>query len=167
MSLATAQALPPIAAERPEDARLVEALVLRAFGPGRFAKAAERLREGRAPAYALSLTAWDGRRLIGCARQWTVTVGGAPAILFGPIAVDPAWRSHGLGAALTDRACDAAAAAGHALVVLVGDMPFFGPLGFQVAQGVTMPGPVDPRRVLTRALAEGAADGLQGLVRAA
>ena len=167
MSLATAQALPRIAAERPEDASLVEALVLRAFGPGRFAKAAERLREGRAPAYDLSFTAWDGRRLIGCARQWTVTVGGAPAIFFGPIAVDEAWRSHGLGAALTERACEAAAAAGHAAIVLVGDMPFFGPLGFAVAPQVTMPGPVDPRRVLARALAEGGADGLEGLVRAA
>ena len=164
MSLATAQTLPPIAAERPEDAPLVEALVLRAFGPGRFAKAAERLREGRAPAYALSFTAWDGRRLIGCARQWTVRIDETPAIFFGPIAVDPAWRSHGLGAALTMRACDAAAAAGHAVIVLVGDMPFFGPLGFQVAPGVTMPGPVDPRRVLARALQPGAVDGLQGLV---
>jgi predicted N-acetyltransferase YhbS len=142
----------------------VEALVLRAFGPGRFAKAAERLREGRAPAYALSFTAWDGRRLIGCARQWRVHVGETPAIFFGPIAVDPAWRSHGLGAALTDRACDAAAAGGHRIVVLVGDMPFFGPLGFQVAPGVTMPGPVDPRRVLARALHPGAELHLQGLV---
>jgi predicted N-acetyltransferase YhbS len=164
MSLATAPALPPIATERPEDAPLVEALVLRAFGPGRFAKAAERLREGRAPAYALSFTAWDGRRLIGCARQWTVRVGETPAIFFGPIAVDPAWRSHGLGAALTERACEAAAAAGHRVIVLVGDMPFFGPLGFQVAPKVTMPGPVDPHRVLARALRAGAADGLQGMV---
>ena len=164
MSLAIAQALPPIATERPEDAPLVEALVLRAFGPGRFAKAAERLREGRAPTYALSFTAWDGRRLIGCARQWTVRVGETPAIFFGPIAVDPAWRSHGLGAALTERACEAAAAAGHAVIVLVGDMPLFGPLGVAVAPRVTMPGPVDPRRVLARALVEGAADGLEGMV---
>ena len=164
MSLAAAQTLPPIAAERPEDADLVEALVLRAFGPGRFAKAAERLREGRAPAYDLSFTAWDGRRLIGCARQWTVRVGETPAIFFGPIAVDPAWRSHGLGAALTERACEAAAVAGHRVIVLVGDMPFFGPLGFSVAPGVAMPGPVDPRRVLARALQPGAADSLHGVV---
>jgi predicted N-acetyltransferase YhbS len=116
MSLATAQALPPIAAERPEDAPLVEALVLRAFGPGRFAKAAERLREGRAPAYDLSFTAWDGRRLVGCARQWTVTVGETLAIFFGPIAVDAAWRSHGLGAALTERACGDRAGWRHALL---------------------------------------------------
>lgn len=167
MSLATAQSLPPIVTERPDDAPLVEALVLRAFGPGRFAKAAERLREGRAPLLELSFVAWDGGRLVGCARQWAARVGGTPAIFFGPIAVDPAYRSQGLGAALTERACDAAASAGHALIVLVGDMPFFGPLGFAPAPKVTMPGPVDQRRVLARALQPGAADALEGLVHAA
>ena len=164
MSLAPAQALPPIVTERPADAPLIEALVLCAFGPGRFAKAAERLREGRSPLLALSFTAWDGRALVGCARQWRVTVGETPAIFFGPIAVDPAWRSNGLGAALTERACDAAAAAGHALVVLVGDMPFFGPLGFAPAPGVILPGPVDQRRVLAKALQPGATDNLRGIV---
>ena len=164
MSLAAAQTLPPIVTERPDDAPLLEALVLRAFGPGRFAKAAERLREGREPVLDLSFVAWDSGRLVGCARQWAVRVGATPAIFFGPIAVDPAWRSNGLGAALTERACDAAAAAGWRLIVLVGDMPFFGPLGFAPAPKVTMPGPVDQRRVLARALQPGATDGLDGLV---
>jgi predicted N-acetyltransferase YhbS len=164
MSLATAPALPPIAPERPEDAPKVEQLVLRAFGPGRFAKAAERLREGREPLTGLSFVAWEGARAVGCARQWQVCVGETPAIFFGPIAVDPAWRSNGLGAAITERCCAAAAAAGHELVVLVGDMPFFGPLGFAPAPGVRMPGPVDQRRVLVRALQPGAEVDLQGLV---
>jgi predicted N-acetyltransferase YhbS len=164
MSLAVAETLPPLVSERPEDAPRVDALVLRAFGPGRFAKAAERLREGRKPVLELSFVAWDCGRLVGCARQWAVKVGGAPAIFFGPIAVDPAWRSNGLGAALTQRACEAAAAAGHRLVVLVGDMPLFGPLGFLPAPGVVMPGPVDQRRVLVRALQPGAEADLQGLV---
>jgi predicted N-acetyltransferase YhbS len=164
MSLAIAQTLPPLEAELPEDTPLVEALVLRAFGPGRFAKAAERLREGREPEFELSFVAWDGGRLVGCARQWRVLVGETPAIFFGPIAVDPTWRSNGLGAALTERACEAAAAAGHRLIVLVGDMPFFGPLGFTPAPGLRMPGPVDQRRVLARALQPGAEADLHGLV---
>jgi predicted N-acetyltransferase YhbS len=167
MSLAAAPAPPPIVTERPQDAALVEALVLRAFGPGRYAKAAERLREGRTPEYDLSFVAWDGGRLIGCAQQWRVKVGQTPAIFFGPIAVEPAYRSHGLGSLLTLRACDAAAAAGHRLIVLVGDMPLFGPLGFAPAPGVRMPGPVDQRRVLAKPLQPGAADGLQGLVTVA
>ncbi len=167
MSLAPAPSPPLLVPERPQDASLVEALVLRAFGPGRYAKAAERLREGRTPSYDLSFVAWDDGRLVGCAQQWRVRVGAAPAIFFGPIAVDPAYRSQGVGAALTMRACEAAAAAGCRLIVLVGDMPFFGPLGFAPAPRVTMPGPVDQRRVLVRALAPGAADGLEGLVAAA
>ena len=164
MSLAPAPSLPPLVNERPADAPLVEQLVLRAFGPGRFAKAAERLREGREPIYGLSFLAWDGGRLVGCASQWAVSVGGAPAVFFGPIAVDPVWRSQGLGAAITQRCCEAAAAAGHGHVVLVGDMPFFGPLGFEPAPNVRMPGPVDPRRVLVRALQPGGADRLAGRV---
>jgi len=167
MSLAPAASPPQIVTERPQDAALVDALVLRAFGPGRFAKAAERLRERRTPVYDLSFVAWDGGRLVGCAQQWRVTIGETPAIFFGPIAVDPAYRSQGLGAALTERACEAAAAVGCKLIVLVGDMPFFGPLGFVPAPQVIMPGPVDQRRVLVRALVAGAADGLVGLVAAA
>ncbi|HWF75828.1 MAG TPA: N-acetyltransferase [Caulobacteraceae bacterium] len=167
MSLAPAQSQPPIAAERPQDALQVEALVLRAFGPGRYAKAAERLREGRAPIYDLSFVAWCGGRVVGCVQQWAVRVGDTPAIFFGPIAVDPAYRSQGLGAALTRQACDAAAAAGHRLIVLVGDMPLFGPQGFTPAPKVRMPGPVDRRRVLACALQPGAAERLEGLVTVA
>jgi predicted N-acetyltransferase YhbS len=164
MSLAIEPQPPQLAAELPQDADAVERLVLRAFGPGRFAKAAERLREGRAPCLGLCVTAWDRRKLVGSVRQWTVIVGETPAIFLGPIAVEEDYRSHGVGAALIERACAAAAAAGHALIVLVGDTPFFGPLGFAQAPGVVMPGPVDQSRVLARALLPNADRGLKGLV---
>src|ERR1700733_2282540 len=103
MTLAPAPVTPTLTAERPEDAAAVERLVLRAFGPGRFAKAAERLREGRAPMLNLSVVAWDGRDLVGCVRMWSVNVGETPAIFLGPIAVEQDYRSHGLGAALVER----------------------------------------------------------------
>ena len=167
MSLAIEPQPPQLAAERPQDADAVERLVLRAFGPGRFAKAAERLREGRAPQLDLSVTAWDRRKLVGSVRQWTVSVGATPAIFLGPIAVEEDYRSHGVGAALIERACAAAAQAGHAVIVLVGDMSFFGPLGFTPASGVVMPGPVDQTRVLARTLRPGADIGLKGRVVAA
>ena len=167
MSLAAQPAPPSLTRERPQDADAVERLVLRAFGPGRFAKAAERLREGRAPRLDLSMAAWDGRALVGSVRQWTVRVGETPAIFLGPIAVEEAYRSHGVGAALVEMACAAAAAAGHDAVVLVGDMPFFGPLGFAPASGVVMPGPVDRSRVLARVLTPGGDAALKGLVVAA
>jgi len=167
MTLATEPLLQTLTAERPEDAAAVERLVLRAFGPGRFAKAAERLREGRVPLFDLSVVAWDGREAVGCVRQWAVKIGDTPAIFLGPIAVELDHRSNGLGAALIEQACAAATRAGHAVIVLVGDMPFFGPLGFAPAPGVVMPGPVDQRRVLAHALRPGADADLKGLVVAA
>lgn len=157
---------PVLAAERPQDRLLVEGLIARAFGPGRFAKTAERLRETNRPDLAMSLVAWDEGAAVGCVRQWPVLVGGTPALLLGPFAVEADFRKRGLGARLIRSACGVAARSGHKLILLVGDEPFFGPLGFSVALAakVRLPGPVDPRRVMARELAAGAADGLAGLV---
>jgi predicted N-acetyltransferase YhbS len=138
--------------ERPRDAPLVDMLIARAFGPGRFAKAAERLREGNRPDLDLSFVAWADGALVGCVRLWPVTIGATPAFLLGPFAVDAAYRRQGLGAALIARACEAAGEAEHGLIVLVGAADYFARLGFRVARKVTLPGPVDPRRVLVRAL---------------
>lgn len=160
--------LPPIRPEAPGDAPAVAALIAAAFGPGRYAKAAERLREGRAPDLVHSFVAWDGDRLAGAVRLWAITVGGEPCIFLGPIAVDPAWRSRGLGEALVETACEAAAAAGWKAVLLVGDAPYFGRMGFEPAPGADMPGPVDRRRVLARSLTPGhGAPTLAGPVKAA
>ena len=142
----------------------MDALIAEAFGPGRFVKAAERLRETNRPDLALSFLAWVDGRAVGCVRMWPVSVGGVPAVLLGPFAVDAAYRSRGLGAALIERACAAAAEAGHGMVVLVGDGDYFRPLGFAPAPDVRMPGPVDQKRVLARALRPGAADTLAGMV---
>jgi len=165
MTAATVSALPALATERPADRPAVEGLIERAFGPGRYAKAAERLREGNRPLLELSYVARQGGEIVGCVRMWPVRIGDTPALLLGPFAVDPACRSRGLGAALVARACEAAQSAGHRLIVLVGDEPYFGPLGFVRAPGLVMPGPVEPRRVLVRAFTPAAADGLAGPVR--
>ena len=153
--------------ERPGDAALADGLIERAFGPGRYAKGAERLREGSSPVRELSFIAWRGERAVGCVRLWPIAIGETPALLLGPFAVEEAERSGGVGAALITRACEAAAAAGHAIVLLVGDLAYFGPLGFARTRDVRMPGPVDPGRVLACALTPGATDGLAGDVRIA
>lgn len=158
--------LPPIRPEQPDDAPAVAALIAAAFGPGRYVKAAERLREGRTPDRSLSFVAWDGERLAGAVRLWPIQVGGEPCMFLGPIAVDPAWRSKGLGEALVEAACAAAEASGWKAVLLVGDAPYFGRMGFEPAPGAVMPGPVDRRRVLARSLAPGGAATLAGPVKA-
>uniref|UniRef100_B0T8C4 GCN5-related N-acetyltransferase n=1 Tax=Caulobacter sp. (strain K31) TaxID=366602 RepID=B0T8C4_CAUSK len=167
--------LPPsILLERPEHARAVEALVDRAFGPGRFAKSSERLREGNRKLDACSFVAlsqeWarDGR-VIGSVRLWPVTIGGQPVAFLGPLAVDADERKHGLGQALVEAACEAAAKAGWRAVLLVGDAPYFGRIGFSSAPAAQaiMPGPADQRRVLVKALVEGGDANLVGPIRIA
>jgi predicted N-acetyltransferase YhbS len=156
----------PLVAEKPADRAAVDALIDEAFGPGRYAKTAERLREGNVPLLDLSFVCWRGAEPIGCVRQWPILIGGAPVVFLGPFAVDEGQRKHGLGAALIKHACEAAAAAGHEAILLVGDLPYFGPLGFEIvpAGRIALPGPVDPRRVLWRALKPGGTDGLNGPV---
>ncbi|MGA0601673.1 GNAT family N-acetyltransferase [Caulobacter sp. KR2-114] len=166
MSDLAVRAAPRLSVERPEDRAEADALIARAFGPGRHAKAAERLREHNAPLEGLCFVAHADGRVVGCVRQWPVLIGDTPAVFLGPIAVDDAFRHHGLGGALVQRASDAAKAAGHRLILLVGDTPLFRRVGFEAepARRVTMPGPVDQRRVQVKPLAAGAEAGLGGPV---
>ena len=158
--------LPPLIAETVRDRASIDAFIDQVFGPGRYAKTAERLREGNLPLLDLSFVCWRGAEPIGCVRQWPILIGGSPVVFLGPFAVEAGQRKHGLGAMLIKRACEAAAAAGHDAILLVGDAPYFGPLGFeQVPAGrIELPGPVDPRRVLWRALKPGGTDALNGAV---
>ena len=131
-----------IEAEIPADAAAVEALVLAAFGPGRFAKTAERLRERAAVVAGFEA-------LLGSVRLWSIAIDGAPALFLGPIAVAADNRKAGVGADLV-QACLAHAAETGLGVLLVGDAPYFGRFGFTAASEVRLPGPVDPRRLLWR-----------------
>ena len=154
-----------IVGEQPSDLAAIEALVAKAFGPGRFVKTAERLRETNQPRLDLSFVAYDGERLAGCVRLWPIHIGDAPLIFLGPFAVDPDLRSQGLGARLIEIACEAAKAAGETAILLVGDLAYFKRLGFEQADpaAIQLPGPVDRRRVLIRRFGDGAE--FQGLVR--
>lgn len=160
--------LPPIIPETADDVHEVDALIEAAFGPGRFVKTAERLRENRAPAPGLSMVAHEGGAVVGCARMWDIRIGQTPALLLGPFAVAAGWQNKGLGAALIEAACQHAKAEGHGLVLLVGDAAYFSRAGFSPVErgAVVLPGPVDGRRVLLRALKDGAADGVRGEVTA-
>ena len=166
-AVAPSPLLPFVTLERPEHARAVEVLVDRAFGPGRFAKSSERLREGNRKLDDCSFVALHEGRVIGSVRLWPVSVGGKAVAFLGPLAVDATERSHGLGQALVEAACEAAAKAGWRAVLLVGDAPYFGRIGFSAARvsKAIMPGPADQRRVLVKALVEGGDMGLVGPIR--
>lgn len=164
----SASACPPspyeILVETPAHGPAVEALYDEVFGPGRFAKTAERLREGNAPIPGACLVAVDAGGLTGAVRLWPIAVGeGGRAAWLGPLAVAERRRGNGVAFRLMEQAIAVCAAAGHDAVLLVGDEPYYARAGFvRAAPGrFAPPGPVDPRRLLIRPLGPGA-DALAG-----
>jgi predicted N-acetyltransferase YhbS len=151
--------------ERPEDAQAIERLHERAFGPGRFARTAFRLREGVPPRLDLSFVARVGSMIVGSNRMTEIRIGAKTALLLGPLTVEPAFQSLGIGVTLMEASIQAARSAGYDLVLLVGDEPFYGRVGFRrVPPGkVVLPGPVDPARLLVLELEDGAFEGVEGL----
>ncbi len=156
--------------ERAADVGAREALLDRCFGAARYEKSSQRLRDGRRPAEGLAFVAADRGRLVGTVRLWDVSAGPSrPALLLGPLAVDPACRDRGIGAALMRRALHEAHRLGHAAVLLVGDAPYYGRFGFTATHtsGLEMPGACERERFLGLELQAGALAGAQGLIEAA
>ena len=152
--------------EEPSDLAAIDRLHERAFGPGRFARTAYRLREGVPPIASLCFIAQVGTMLVGSVRLNTIKAGSSKALILGPLAVEPAFSDRGIGSRLMEMALDQAKANGHQLVFLVGDLPYYARFGFKmVPQGrVTMPGPVDPQRFLALELQAGALEAVSGLL---
>lgn len=146
-----------IRAEKPADAAAIERLHERAFGPGRFARTAFRLREGVVADAALSFVALVATLLVGSIKLTRVSLGSAHAALLGPLTVDPAFEGRGIGSRLIETALAAAREQRIDLVFLVGDLPYYGRFGFKPvpANGPRLPGPVDPARFLVLELSEG------------
>ncbi|MEP3675991.1 N-acetyltransferase [Sulfitobacter sp.] len=153
--------------ETPDDLWEVEALYDTCFAPGRTALSSYRLREGVPPVKGLSLVARDDLGILaGAIRFWPVNVGGHVSLLLGPVAAHPTRQGEGLGALLIQTSLELAGPQGWDRVMLVGDAPYYGRFGFSRLEGVVMPPPTNPERVLGRALREGAWDGVTGEVTA-
>ncbi|MGE0500155.1 MAG: GNAT family N-acetyltransferase [Rhizobiaceae bacterium] len=152
--------------ETPAHDAEIEAINEEAFGPGRFVRAAYRIREGGPHERALSFVASDKGQLVASVRMTRVAAGEGRALMLGPLVVRPSHKERGIGRKLVTIACQAAAQAGVGAVVLVGDEPYYGPLGFsKMPRGqITMPRPVDPDRVLVNELTPGSAAKLAGLM---
>ncbi len=131
----TSKAAPfAIRSERAADVAPVKRCWMPVFGENRHGRTCQRLRDGRAPAAGLALAAVHEGTLVGTVRLWHVSAGGRPALVLGPLAVDPACRELGIGAALMQQALAAARARGHAAVILLGDAPYYARFGFSAAK---------------------------------
>jgi predicted N-acetyltransferase YhbS len=158
----------PIRPQHPADAAAVSELHERAFGPGRFARSAYRVREtSKAPSVAL--TAWDGDEIVGAIQLTAITIGGQPgAMLLGPLAVAPVYKGRGAGLRLVLQALSEARQRGARLIVLVGDPPYYSRAGFApVPRGkIVLPGPADPARILAAEIKPGALATFSGMIAA-
>ena len=162
MNIADVAYLPEQPAHEPE----IEHINAEAFGPGRFARAAYKIREGGPHERALSFVAIGDGAVIASVRMTRVAAGEGRALLLGPLAVRPAYKNLGIGRRLVRIAVEAAEQGGAAAVLLVGDEPYYGPLGFgKVPRGqLAMPRPVDLERILAIELKRGAVAALKGMV---
>lgn len=155
-----------IRAERASDVVAREALLDASFGEGRHARTCQRLRDGRLPAEGLAFSAVHEGRLVGTVRLWHVSAGGIPALVLGPLAVDAACRSLGVGAALMEHALAAAKARGHGAVILRGDPAYYARFGFSAGKTgeLALPGPFERERLLAVELREGVLDDAFGMI---
>ena len=150
--------------ERPADAAAIETLLDQAFGADRHAKSSYSYRKRVGRIWPLCLVAREAGAIVGTIRYWPIAVGptAAPALLLGPVAVRTDHRASGVGGMLMRTSLARAAAAGHHLVILVGDEPYYGRFGFRPAAewGISMRHE-NPARVLAMplgpAMLEGAA----------
>jgi predicted N-acetyltransferase YhbS len=153
----------------PGDLPAISALHARAFGPGRYARTAYRVREGTPDVSPHCRVCIIDGHPVAAVRFTPITVGGkGAALLLGPLAVDPAWANQGYGRGLIAKAVEDARSAGIAIVILVGDEPYYGRLGFRrIPWGqIALPGPVDPNRLLTAELQPGVLAAYTGMVAA-
>src|SRR3981189_2743623 len=155
-----------IRSERASDVVAREALLDVCFGENRHLRTCQRLRDGRAPAEGLALSAVRQGRLVGTLRLWHVSAGGGRALVPGPRAVDPSCRKLGVGAALMNHAMAAAKARGHGAVVLLGDAPYYARFGFSGLKTgeLSLPGPFERDRLLGLELRDGALAGAWGMI---
>ena len=92
--------------ETPDLDAAIETLGAQAFGPGRFARAAFRLREGvrHEPEFSFVALMQDAKgreSLAGSIRLTRILIGGEPALVLGPLVVSPQYKNLGIGRELS------------------------------------------------------------------
>lgn len=137
--------------ESPDDNVWIETMHAVCFGPGRFARAAYRVREMIDTDPDLNWCAEFEGLLISSVRMTPISVGARNGYMLGPLVTDPGQRNKGAGRRLVRHVTEMAIARDDVdFVLLVGDEPYYGPLGYvpTVLRAITFPAPVDPSRIL-------------------
>ncbi len=151
----------------PQHHTAIEALLDASFGPNRLAKTSYRFRQNVDAVAQLGLVAHHGDKLVGTIAYWPVEIGeqALPALLLGPLAVEPSLRGHGIAVALIRKTLSKAKRAGYRTVVLVGDAEYYSRFGFVAAasRGIRMPG--EPDRLMVKFLAPEPTGLVEGTVR--
>ena len=154
-----------LSAETPADTPEVETLMDLCFAPGRTALSSYRLRDGVPMVAGLCHVLRDGDGILAAViRYWPVLVGGKRVLLLGPVAVHPTRQGEGLGGLLIHESLTEATRLGWERVLLVGDQPYYRRFGFRKIEGVEMPPPTNPDRVLALELVPGGWEGVRGPV---
>jgi len=155
------------AQERSADQAAIEQMNKRIFGAARFTRASFFVREGGDHDLSISFIGCREGHIVGSVRQSHIAIGRHHALLLGPLVVGVPYKNVGLGAGLMNRALEAAREKNHRLVLLVGDMSYYGRFGFIVADShhIIMPAPVNPKRLLACELVPNALHHVSGLVR--
>ncbi len=159
-----------IGPERDANAREIETLLDRAFGPDRTARPSYALRHGTERLRGLCFSAREEGRIAGIIRFWPVIIGqDVAAALLGPIAVRIKSRNREIGARLVRRGLRACREEGHRIVVAIGTKAYLGRFGFEGARmrDLEFDPAVEDDRFLVHELVPDALDGVTGAVRAA
>src|SRR5215217_1847003 len=142
---------PTIRVATAADDVFVEDLQAIAFGPGRFARTAFRVRERFPIDKSMSLIAEVDGTPCGSVWMTPISVEGMKGYLLGPLATHPNFRKRGAGKLLARAVSKLALSRGEGhFVLLVGDQDYYCPLGWKITVpgNIQFPGPVDPTRVL-------------------
>ena len=143
----------------------VEQLTAEAFGPGRFARTAFRLRENVPHEPDLSFVVHVDDNLVGSVKLTRIKIGGEDALLLGPLVVAPSHKNSGIGKMLMETSVAAAQKTNFGAILLVGDLPYYERFGFEkVSNGkIRLPGPADPDRILICPLKSNVSDKFHGV----